>query len=334
MGDQAAAEQGARASLSAGRAADEVRSAAIAELDSAPVRPRGELTHLRAGDYTAAVSSVGAMLDSLQIGGRDLVLTSPEDSPMLFHRGAIIAPWPNRIGDGEYVWDGEQIRVPINEPERSNALHGLVSFLPFTVVEQTEDAATFICLLAASPAYPFTLRLMVEHRLDAEEGLSTVVTALNIGDRDAPYGVCPHPYVLAGPEPLDEWTLHVPAEELLVVDPERLLPQGLRPLESGEELDFRAPRRIGALGIDHAYTRVYGPVRVTAPGGTGVEVRADSACPWVQVHTGDRPEPEHDRKGLAVEPMTCPPDAFRTGVDLVRLAPGQIHRAGWSIRGW
>jgi aldose 1-epimerase len=51
----------------------------------------------------------------------------------------------------------------------------------------------------------------------------------------------------------------------------------------------------------------------------------------VQVHTGDRPEPADHRRGLAVEPMTCPPDAFTSGVDLVHLGPGESHEASWSI---
>jgi aldose 1-epimerase len=58
-------------------------------------------------------------------------------------------------------------------------------------------------------------------------------------------------------------------------------------------------------------------------------MRWDEAWPWVQVHTADRPEPGLNRSGLAVEPMTCPPDAFNSGVDLVRLQPGAEHRARW-----
>lgn len=310
---------------------------------SLPLRARGERIELRAGEYRAAVSSVGAMLESLELAGRPLVLTSPEDGPMLLHRGALIAPWPNRIGRGAYVWEGEEILVPVNEPERGNALHGLVSFSEFEVLSAQEDAVVLAHTLRPQPAYPFTLRLEVEHRLDAAEGLTTRVRALNAGTRTAPYGVCPHPYVVAGPEPLEEWSLELPAEEVLEVD-ENLLPLRTQRIAPGSEWDFRTARRLGDLQIDHAFTgllprgadaeRSRWSVRVSAPGGTGVEVSADGRCPWVQVHTADRPEPENDRKGLALEPMTCPPDAFRSGTDLVRLEPGSTHEASWSIRGW
>lgn len=307
---------------------------------TAPARPRGERIRLEAGAYTAEVSAVGAVLESLTIAGRDLVVRSPEDGPMLLHRGAIIAPWPNRIGDGRYVWDGRSIQVPITEVERGNALHGLISFQAFDVVSASPSSAVLATQLVPSPGYPFQLRLEVAYELDEHHGLRTTMHAQNAGAHDAPYGACPHPYLIAGPEPLDAWTLTCSAGTVLEVDPERLLPTGTAPIPPGSAFDFSAGRVIGDQRLDHAFTDLQrdeegrAVVRITAPGGTGVELTADAACRWLQLHTADRPEPENDRIGLAVEPMTCPPDAFRTGVDVVRLRPGQEHRAVWSIRGW
>ncbi|MFE5777039.1 aldose 1-epimerase family protein [Brachybacterium sp. NPDC056505] len=304
------------------------------------VRDRGALHRIAAGEYAAEVSEVGATLESLTVGGRDLLLRSPAEGPMLFYRGAVVAPWPNRIGDGRYTWDGQELQVPITEVERNNALHGLLSFQAYEVVEEGSSALTLRTLLYPTTGYPFALEMSVEHRVDAESGLTTTVTARNLGSSDAPYGVCPHPYLLAGPEELDEWTLSCPASTVLEVTPDRLLPVGTRAVEAGSDLDLRRARPIGDRFLDHAFTDLSpgadGRWRVTAtaPAGTGVEISADDACPWVQVHTGDRPEPENDRKGLAVEPMTCPPDAFRSGEDLVRLSPGAEHSASWSIRGW
>jgi aldose 1-epimerase len=313
---------------------------ATASADPAPIRDRGRLVHIAAGDYEAEVSSVGAILESLTIGGRDLVLRSAEDGPMQFYRGAVVAPWPNRIGDGLYTWDGQEIQAPINEPERHNALHGLVCFHPFEVASAQADRAVLRTVLYPQPAYPFALELEVTHALDAATGLTTTVTARNVGRADAPFGVCPHPYVVAGPEPLDEWSLTTPAGTILDVTEDRLLPVGTVPTQTHPELDFRTARVIGDTFIDHAYTDLardpddLARITVTAPGGTGVEVTAGPACTWAQVHTGDQPVPEFDRKGLAVEPMTCPPDAFRTGQDVLRIAPGASASAWWSIRGW
>lgn len=302
--------------------------------------PRGRLHELTAGDYTARVFEVGATLDALELSGRPLVVASPAGGPMLLHRGAIVAPWPNRIGDGLYTWDGQELQVALSEPERGNALHGLVSFQHYERVDDGSSPSrlTLRTVLYPSTGYPFHLVVDVSYALDAVDGLRTAVTARNQGDQDLPYGVCPHPYLVAGPSPLDDWTLELSAATALEVSPDRLLPTGTAPIPSGSRLDFSAGRRIGTVQLDDAVTDLVrqddvATVRVQDPGGTGVEIAFDGRCPWVQVHTADRPEPENDRRGLAVEPMTCPPDAFRTGTDLVRLSPGGEHTASWIIRG-
>lgn len=303
-------------------------------------RDRGELFTIEAGAYRAEVSAVGAILESLTVGGRDLLVRNPETGPMQFYRGAIVAPWPNRIGDGLYSWDGQEIQTPLTEPERGNALHGLVSFQRFTPVTVSEDELVLVTELFPSPGYPFHLLLTALYALDPQEGLTTTVTARNLGALDAPYGVCPHPYLVAGPEPLDEWSLQFDAGTVLTVTEDRLLPTGTAAITPSSEFDFRSAKVIGPLFIDHAFTDLGRDpqerltITVSAPGGTGVELSAGPELPWLQVHTGDRPEPENNRRGLAVEPMTCPPDAFRSGTDVVRLSPGAEHAAAWTLRGW
>lgn len=307
---------------------------------SSAARDRGDLFTLSAGSYRAQISTVGAIVESLSVGDRDLLVRNPDQGPTQFYRGAIVAPWPNRIGDGRYHWDGQEIQTPLTEPERGNALHGLVTYQPFTPVTLAEDEIVLRSELFPSPGYPFHLLLTVHHGLDPEAGLTTTVTARNIGGQDAPYGVCPHPYLVAGPEPLDDWSLEVSAGTVLTVTEDRLLPTGTAPVAPGSDFDFSRAAQIGSLFIDHAFTDLGRDdqgvlkVTVTAPGGTGVVLTAGEECGWLQVHTGDRPEPENHRLGLAVEPMTCPPDAFRSGTDVVRLAPGADHAASWSIRGW
>jgi aldose 1-epimerase len=134
------------------------------------------------------------------------------------------------------------------------------------------------------------------------------------------------------------------------VTADRLVPTGLRPV-AGSALDFREPRPIGPTELDHCFTalrpahdgrdahdthdardgRVH--VRLLGGDGHGVECVWDAATlPWVQVHTADLPDQAESRRGLAVEPMTCPPDAFNSGTDLVVLEPGGEHTAEWTLR--
>lgn len=290
---------------------------------------------LRHGAYEAAVTLRGAALRSLSHAGRDLVVPFESGNSIPDYRGVICAPWPNRLANGRYSWEGGEIQAPVNEPERNTALHGLVFDKLWSVAGRDESSVTLSTSLAPGEGYPFSLDLTVRYSLSAT-GLQGAVTAVNPGPGAAPYGVCPHPYLIAGRAPLDAWSLVIPADRFLQVTPDRLLPVGESSVE-GHDFDFRTEKVLGRMEIDHAFTGIsrdtHGTARVCVydPSGTGVELAWGSAWPWVQIHTGDKPVGP-DRLGLAVEPMTCPPDAFNSGTDVVRLAAGQVHSASWSIR--
>ena len=295
----------------------------------------GEQFLIRAGDYEAAVTAVGATLRLLRHRGRDLVAGFDADEPMPLYRGAVLVPWPNRIADGRYVFAGREHQLPVNEVDRHCALHGLVAFDQWRLGERAEHLVRLEHTLWPRPGYPFLLRLGIEYRLDEHAGLSITVSACNDGTGHAPYGASIHPYLTAGPGQVDDWTLHLDAATILDTDPVRLLPHGRSPVAGA--VDFRAPRRIGAASIDHAFTDLNfdadqrSIARLRDRDGNGVQMTWDTACRWVQVHTADRPEPQANRVGLALEPMTCAPDGFNSGEGLVTLRPGQTHRASWQI---
>jgi aldose 1-epimerase len=300
--------------------------------------PSGKQHEISGGGYSAVVTQVGAALRVLRHEGRDLVVPWRDDEICPVSRGALLAPWPNRIADGRYRFAGRELQLPVNEVERGTALHGLVSWQGWDG-EPGDDGSAVVLATRVWPSsgYPFLLDVIVRYSLD-EDGLACRLTARNAGDAEAPFGCAPHPYLVAGPGRVDDWTVEVPAERVLEVDDERLLPgvpPVTRPVE-GTDLDLRRPRTLAGLSLDHAYTglpRREVSATVRTPSGSGVEIAWDAtSLPWVQVHTADRPEPEMDRVGLAVEPMTCPPDAFRSGVDLVVLPPGGEHTVAWVLR--
>lgn len=297
----------------------------------------GPVFRIAAGEYAASVTSRGASLSELRLAGRDLVVPFDPELPIPDYRGIIAAPWPNRIADGAYRWEGVVQHLPLNEPERGTALHGLVFDRLWDVEKHDADSLTLRCEIEAFSGYPGPLSLVAEYRIDAD-GLHTTVTASNPGEARIPYGVCPHPYLVAGPAPLDEWTLQVDAAEFLNVTPDRLLPLRLRPVD-GHPFDFRATRIIGSTEIDHAFTSIAADITgtseltVTDPSGSHVGMRWNESCPWLQIHTADKPDAAISRRGLAVEPMTCPPDAFNSGTSLIALEPGASHAASWTIFG-
>jgi aldose 1-epimerase len=279
------------------------------------------------------VSAVGATLREFTYEGRDLVVPFPADRVRPLYRGALIAPWANRLANGRYTWNGVEYQAAINEPDRNNALHGLVHWIRWDLLSQEPDRLVLRHDLVAQESYPFPLRLVAEFTL-RPAGLTTTLTATNIGASSAPYACCPHPYLVAGNGPVDGWELILPANTRLEVD-ERLLPTETRPVED-VDCDFRQGGIIGARAIDHAFTDVLPAedgrttVVVRDPSGTsGVSLSWGSWAPWVQIHTADRPESENNRVGLAVEPMNGPPDAFNR--DPTTLEPGQSHVAEWTI---
>lgn len=292
----------------------------------------GTQISLRSGNLAAEIASIGASLRSLTADGRDLVAPFAEDEVRPLYRGVVLVPWPNRVVDGRYAFDGVEQQLPLTEPDRGHALHGLACWADYRVVARAADSVALETTIVPQAGYPHRLRTAVEYRL-GDDGLSTRITTTNTGPSRAPYGASGHPYLVAGDGRVDDWRLELAVGRVLEVD-ERLAPRGLTDVAGGP-FDFGSPTRIGDLFVDHAFTAL-GPgearARLLASDGHGVELRWDAAAaPWVQVHTGDRPEPEYHRRGLAVEPMTCPPDAFNSGTDLIVLGPGEAHTLTWTI---
>ncbi|MDR1824504.1 MAG: aldose 1-epimerase family protein [Bifidobacteriaceae bacterium] len=300
----------------------------------------GQQVHLAAGGYEADIATVGASLRRLTLNGRDLVVPFEADEVRPWYRGVLLVPWPNRVIDAAYDLPGlGRQQLAITEPDRGHALHGLGLWLDWVVLEQTPSAALFSLVIEPQVGYPFRLIVMAAYTLSAD-GLETVVQAVNAGPGVAPYGTGPHPYVVAGPSPLNQWTFTLPAGQVMTVTPDRLIPTGLAPV-AGTEFDFQAGKVIGETFIDHAFTGLtwdeagHVTATVTDPAaGTGVAVTWDKRCPWVQIHTADQPDPAINRLGLALEPMTCPPGAFNSGTDVVWLEEDAHHTAAWTISGW
>jgi aldose 1-epimerase len=302
----------------------------------------GEQYELRAHGYIAAIAGVGATLRALRHNGRDLIVPFDADELRPAMRGALMAPWPNRTADGRYTFAGDIHQLVRNEFETANAVHGLVASLGFSCVEKAADRVVLTATIEPQPGYPWRVRLDVAFQLDAD-GLVQEVLATNESPDAAPFGVGGHPYLVAGTSPtsaLDDWMLELPADEVLLVSADRLLPTGIATVEDQDRgrFDFRAPRAVGATIMNHAFTSLrrgadgQARVRVTDDSGHGAEISWDQRCPWVQVYTADAPNSIAHRAGIAVEPMTCPPDALNSQRDLLVIQPGGSARAGWRIR--
>jgi aldose 1-epimerase len=290
----------------------------------------GELITLEAGDYTAVVTTVGAGLQRLSFRGQDLVLPFPADELPPAFAGKTLMPWPNRVNDGAYAFGGRRYELPVNEASTGSALHGLALWREWRVEQRSPAQVALAHLLHGEPGYPFPLALTASYALHAEAGLRIELSAVNCGTSPAPYGCGSHPYVTVAGEDISNCELSFRARKVLLTD------WKLRPAElintSGTDFDFSTPRRIASQSLDHAFTALpHGEWEVTLRSPAlqlaAVVESTGAQAPWLQLYSGEL----RDRKGLAVEPMSCPPDAFNSGQDLVVLEPGQSHVLGYRI---
>lgn len=289
--------------------------------------PSGHTLVLEHGEYAAEVVGVGAALRSLTWRGEHLVAGWPAGRICPDYRGWVLQPWPNRVGDGRYDHAGETHQLPLTEPARGNALHGLAGWVHWEVHHPDASHAVLRHALVPQEGYPFALQLEVDYRL-SDAGLTVTVSATNTGDRPAPYGAGHHPYLTLG-LPAGELELALPARTWCPMD-ERGLPGPPQPVD-GTAYDFREGRAIGELVLDHPFGHLDGDTVRLAGGGRAVTLTLGESCRWVHAFTCDSHDPA--RQAVALEPMSCPPDAFRTGTDLTVLEPGETHRLRYTITG-
>jgi aldose 1-epimerase len=296
--------------------------------------PSGEQIEIAGSAQRAVVVEVGGGLRAYSAGGRELLDGYEVDEACTSGRGQILIPWPNRLQDGSYEFEGRRHQLPLTEPDKGNAIHGLVREAAWTVAEREPHRVVMNHVLEPQPGYPFSLALSIEYAL-SEGGLSVRTTAANLGREACPYGSGAHPYLAVGTATVDSAILRVPARTVLQSD-ERGIPVGAASVE-GTDYDFRRPRVIEATRLDHAFTDLErgedGLARVELsdprhPRGRTLWV--DETYPYLMLFTGD-PRPDVARRSLAVEPMTCPPNAFRTGEALIRLEPGESFASAWGI---
>ena len=296
--------------------------------------PSGEQIEISSGEQRVVVVEVGGGLRSYTVGGLDLLDGYAADEIATAGRGQVLIPWPNRIEDGWYEFGERRHQLALNEPEAQNAIHGLVRWVAWSVREREPDRTVVEHTLRPQPGYPFSLRLSIEYAL-SDEGLRVTTTATNIGGEACPYGSGMHPYLTVGTQTVDTVVLRAPGQTVLHAD-ERGVPVGTAPVE-GSEFDLRRPEPIGARKLDNAFTDLErgddGLARVELrhpDNATALSLWLDETYPYLQLFTGD-PLPSVNRRSLAVEPMTCPANAFRSHEGLRVLEPEESTTGSWGL---
>jgi len=298
--------------------------------------PSGRQIEIAYKDQQATVVEVGGGIRRYEAGGRSVLDPYPIDVACDGAHGAPLIPWPNRLADGKYVFDGAQYQVALSEPEKHNAIHGLLRWRAWRVVRTSSAGVTMGIRLHPMQGYPFLLDVEVDYTLD-DDGLTVTTTATNAGAHPCPYGAGQHPYLSPGVGLINQCTLQFEAGVRIVTDNERQLPTGTEVVE-GTTYDFREPRLLATTTLDFAFTDLSRDadgrawVRLGGIDGRRAELWVDESYSIIELYTGDTLVPERRRKGLGAEPMTCPPNAFASGDALIRLEPGQSVSTAWGAR--
>lgn len=299
------------------------------------IPPSGEQFEIRFGEQRATIVEVGGGVRAYTVGSRPVLESYPLDAASDGAHGAVLIPWPNRLGDGRYRFDGVDHQVALTEPDRHNAIHGFLRWRSWQASDHDEQRVVMHTRIHPMTGYPFTLDVQVAYEL-GDAGLTVATTATNLGPAPCPYGAGQHPYLSPGSGGIDDCQLHLDAATRLVTDEERLLPIGREPV-AGTPFDFRTPRPLRGLVIDSAFTDLARDgdgrawARLIAPDASRVELWVDEHHAYLEIFTGDTLGPGRERRGMAAEPMTCPPDAFRSGDGVLRLEPGEAITTTWGV---
>lgn len=318
---------------------------------------------LASGGYRASISLLGGGLRELSYGDEPLVHGYPDGEPAPLGAGQLLTPWPNRTSDGLFNVDGTEYHLEITEPQRNTAIHGLVRDQRWEVVNSTERSVMIEHTLGDDGRWPWKVELAATWSLSEAGGLTCHLVAHNTSDSLSPLGVGWHPYLTAFGAPLDECTLHLPVSTTLPLDSQRNLPAGLEYEATRVLPQLAEGQPMAGIQLDHCFGGLHkapgetpavedlgkecpklatategaasSTVRLENAAGRAVELWASESFNWYQVFTAD-PALGHGFPGvgraLAVEPMTCPPNALRSSRDLIRLYAGEARAFDFGIR--
>ena len=190
-------------------------------------------------------------------------------------------------------------QLSLSEPDRHNAIHGLVRHVPWQLVAHTADRVEQRVRVYPQSGWPGTIEAVIVHTV-GDDGVVTELTVTNIGSGPVPFGYAAHPYLTVGEDTVDDVVISVPAERYLAVD-DRLLPLDLILVEGRDE-DLRTPAVLGDTPVRHGAGRadprrgrsLAGPAGARGPLGRALGRRGPGLDPGVH---RERPSRPLDRRG-------------------------------------
>ncbi len=248
----------------------------------------------------------------------------------------LLHPWANRLSGWEYDQCDRHVRLDRSstvlkaDPDTGLPIHGALAASPYwelgdavsgggeSAVEATLDYAAHRELMSV---FPFAHRLSFRAAV-TDEQLSVRLDVTATGEDRVPISFGFHPYLTLPGGRREDWEVGLPVRRQAALDGHGI--------PSGEHTELMPGALSGVLGdrtFDDNFDELSGepPVFSLADARRRVELSYDAGYPIAQVYA-----PEGS-SFIALEPMTAPVNALRTGQGLRLLEPGQTFTARFTI---
>lgn len=238
-------------------------------------------------------------------------------------KGNFLIPFPNRIENGTYTFEGKKYQLPCNHQPENHAIHGLLWDKPFTITEQNiaDDSVSIKAEHTIEPdqytGYPFHLHSIITITLSTKK-LTIEISAKNNGNQNLPYGAGWHPYITTG-KTIDDCTLNIPSNHIMELSDTSVM------IPTGKIIETTVPKgeKLETTTFDTCFTPLISHETIFE----NIHLFQDKTMNFLQIYTPEQ------RTSIAIEPMSCAPNAFNNGMGLISLAPHQsvMHTFGIFI---
>jgi aldose 1-epimerase len=282
------------------------------------------------GHGFSVVPEAGANVLDIWFDGQSILdgFTTPDElASGKWGKSTLLFPFPNRLLDGRFEYEGKTYQWPINNADTRNAIHGFIRDERFEVVTTQVSGTQSSMTLGVDydghhEFYPFACRLEITFTITNDRQFWVSVYVENRSEVALPFGFGWHPYFRLTPSANDH-ALRLPNGPRVEID-DRMIPTGRVADQSG----FQQIERIDNQFVDNCFRVTDAEYEVHLRGGDRhLTVTCDRAnWPFFQVFT-----PPH-RTSVALEPMTCNVNALNNGDGLRLLAAGQSWEASFRCQ--
>lgn len=265
--------------------------------------------HRGGGSSIARISRIGGALQALTLDGQQMIVEPDGDFSKVFF-GSVLAPWPNRLANGEFEYLGASHRVGVLDDQK-NANHGLLFTQELRVVEHHDDSLTLEHDFGPANGYPWQLTMSLSYSI-LEDELLVQARVQNHSAEPAPFAIGFHPYFLSG----KSFELTGDFKGRVITD-DRMLPIGTEEISG---------LRFSGGDLDHCFFGSKTVALVSELGSLEVEL-GDNLDHFMFY----RPGPDLGDL-IAIEPMSSGANAFNLDIENNLLQPNETKNFSFVIR--